>query len=336
VLRLIGDKDESMLIMDAKYMQSTKAFHEAMPECVMKYLHGIHVGASGQNRSIGLMIVNPDEADVTRHFHHQEYSIHGKHPVTPAIMTASIDVAKAHKLDSTIQHDIFRLIELMVEKVSDNGLGEIKVPVADLYDNFESKVEAEVFTEVEVPPEETKEVEEPKHIRIEAKLNQDKPVELEPEPKVEEKPQAKPIPKPVQLKKVKKPIITLPSKGLINIKQDKGAHKKQTNTKSASLDMELGLRDERLKERELLIEKMDLKGNYVSYELLPNHDECNAVAHSFSMGSLPDLYIGNAGVIFPEFTDKNTVVDREISVSIKGSDLISEDKFASLKTRFIT
>ena len=58
VLRLMGAKDESMLIMDAKYMVSTKAFHEAMPECVMKYLHGIHVGETGQNRSIGLMIVN--------------------------------------------------------------------------------------------------------------------------------------------------------------------------------------------------------------------------------------------------------------------------------------
>ena len=80
-------------------------------------------------------------------------------------MTASIDVAKAHKLDSTIQHDIFRLIELMIDKVSDDGLGEVKVKVdvADLYDNFDGEDE-ETFTEMEVQPEETKQVEESKTI----------------------------------------------------------------------------------------------------------------------------------------------------------------------------
>lgn len=134
VLRLKSESNESLLIMDAKYMTSQKAFYEAMPECVMKYLHGIHIATTGQNTSIGLMIVNPDEEDITRHFHHDEYSIFSTRPVIPAIMTASIDVAKAHKLDSTIQRNIFRLLELMVLQISMKGLGEIKIDPVDLYE----------------------------------------------------------------------------------------------------------------------------------------------------------------------------------------------------------
>lgn len=133
VVRLIGSESESILIVDAKYMTSKKAFYEEMPKCVMKYLHGIQLGATGENTSIGLMIVNPDEEDITRHFHHDEYSIFGPLTITPAIMTASIDVARAHKFESTIQRNIFRLIELMAFKINLTGLGQIKINPNDLY-----------------------------------------------------------------------------------------------------------------------------------------------------------------------------------------------------------
>lgn len=133
VLRLINDDQESLLMMDAKYMTTHKAFHFAMPECTMKYLHGIHVGATGKNNSIGLMIVNPDEDDLTIHYHRNEYSIFGNHPVTPAMMTAAIDVANSHNLGSTIQKNIFRLMELMALTISEKGLGEIKTSPIDLY-----------------------------------------------------------------------------------------------------------------------------------------------------------------------------------------------------------
>jgi len=133
VLRVKSISDESLFIMDAKYMTSQKAFYEAMPECVMKYLHGIHIASTGQNTSIGLMIVNPDEEDITRHFHHDEYSIFGSKPVIPTIMTASIDVAKSHQLNSTIQRNIFRVLDLMSLKITTNGLGEIKNNMIDLY-----------------------------------------------------------------------------------------------------------------------------------------------------------------------------------------------------------
>ncbi|HAV5391115.1 TPA: hypothetical protein JI093_06305 [Acinetobacter baumannii] len=116
VVRLSKSDKDSLLLMDAKYMNSDKAFREAMPECVMKYIHGIHK-KNGINTSIGLMIVNPDEKNFIRHFHHDRYSIFGDSPVFPAIMTTSIDVASGHKYQSPLQQSIFKLIELMIDKV---------------------------------------------------------------------------------------------------------------------------------------------------------------------------------------------------------------------------
>ena len=141
LLRLMNGNQESLLIMDAKYMTTHKAFHVAMPECAMKYLHGIHIGATGQNNSIGLMIVNPDEDDLTIHFHHNEYSIFGNHPVTPAIMTAAIDVANAHNLGSTIQKNIFRFMELMALKINETGLGKQKISLDEIYKNIPDQQE---------------------------------------------------------------------------------------------------------------------------------------------------------------------------------------------------
>lgn len=166
VLRFKTGSEESLLIMDAKYMITPKAFHEAMPDCVMKYLHGIHVRETGQNTAIGLMIVNPDEEDITRHYHHDEYSIFGSKVVTPAIMTASIDVARAHKIGSTIQRNLFRLIELMAEKIS-TGLGEAVYDAKDFYEIEVPFVEPEKPVQVEV---QAQELEPQKRVKIHVTL----------------------------------------------------------------------------------------------------------------------------------------------------------------------
>ena len=252
VLRFKNGSEESLLIMDAKYMITPKAFHEAMPECVMKYLHGIHVGATGQNTSIGLMIVNPDEEDITRHYHHDEYSIFGSKVVTPAIMTASIDVARAHKLGSTIQRDLFRLMELMAEKIS-TGLGEavydaedfyeVEVPVVEPVEPVQVEVQAQEIepekkvkihvtlkkpeNEAKVPDQEPKEPEQTKAETVQEALPEDKP-ELELEV-VEETPvAAKPEPEKKATSEVKvkskkeksKPVVLKRkpvAKGLMNL-----------------------------------------------------------------------------------------------------------------------
>ena len=164
----------------------------------------------------------------------------------------------------------------------------------------------------------------------------------EPEPEVREQKldnppvfnQAKPPVKPVQPKKLKKPIMALPTQGLL--KQDKVPSKKPTRTNSKPKTLEVSVVDKRLNDRELMFDKIDLSGRYVKYELLPNYEEYNALSKQFSIGSLSDIYMTDVGMVFPEVKQREIEVEREISVSIKGSSLVSEDQTTSLKVKFIT
>lgn len=106
------------LIIDAKYTNNSRAFLDYLPELTMKYLHGIHQQHTGASLSSALMIVNPSEDPITRHFHHDDYSIYGDYPVSPALLVTSIDVAVAHNAHSNLRRDFARLIELAIIKIS--------------------------------------------------------------------------------------------------------------------------------------------------------------------------------------------------------------------------
>ena len=111
------DKQLTYFIIDAKYTDSKRAFLNYLPDLTMKYLHGIHQQGSGKNLSAALMIVNPDENPNTQHFHHDDYTIYGKYPITPALMVTSIDVSKAHYPGSNIRNNVSRVIRLMIDKL---------------------------------------------------------------------------------------------------------------------------------------------------------------------------------------------------------------------------
>lgn len=151
VLRLSKGDQDALLIVDAKYMQSSKAFNVAMPECVMKYIHGIHKEA-GNTTTVGLMIVNPDEENFIRHFHHDKYSIFGDTPVTPAIMTTSIDVGQGHVFASPLQKSLFRLIELMAKSIDQIGLENARGDIEAIYSQFVDQNSDSLGTYIEAKP----------------------------------------------------------------------------------------------------------------------------------------------------------------------------------------
>lgn len=153
VLKIYNNSNESLLIMDAKYMDSRKAFAEALPECTMKYIHGIH-HQNGENKTIGLMLLNPDQKDFSRHFHHESYSIYGENPVIPALLTTSLDLKKGDKLNGEVQRNIFKFIELMLDRIEPNGLGAVNVALEHIYNQEEAKLglENSNFSEFEIKP----------------------------------------------------------------------------------------------------------------------------------------------------------------------------------------
>jgi len=80
----------------------------------MKYIHGIHHKDTGQNHSVALMIINPtsDLKERTRHFHSDNYSIFGMHPVTPALLVSSLDFNNAETDESEFSKCVMKLLEL--------------------------------------------------------------------------------------------------------------------------------------------------------------------------------------------------------------------------------
>jgi hypothetical protein len=114
IISLIGPLgDQQHLILDAKYTSSKKAFSHYLPELTMKYLHGLHEKKTGKSLSAGLLIVNPEEKCVTRHFHHHDYSIYGPTPVTPALLVSSVAPGRAEQQDSDFRRNLSQLLHLM-------------------------------------------------------------------------------------------------------------------------------------------------------------------------------------------------------------------------------
>jgi hypothetical protein len=113
-----NNQKPTYFIIDAKYKKTNAAFKD-LSELTMKYLHGIHENKTGINLSEALMVVNPcEKGEITKHFHHKDYSIYGDYPVTPALMVTSIDVSKAHEKSSNLRQDLSKVIELIIEHQS--------------------------------------------------------------------------------------------------------------------------------------------------------------------------------------------------------------------------
>lgn len=101
------------IIIDAKYTDSNRAFLSYLPELTMKYMHGIHYQGKGNIPSRALVIVNPSETPLTRHFHHYDYSIYGSSPAHPALLVSSIDVSCSHEPESNLRRDIAQIIKII-------------------------------------------------------------------------------------------------------------------------------------------------------------------------------------------------------------------------------
>lgn len=113
-----SDQLGKSIIIDAKYTRNEKAFLEYLPELTMKYIHGIHDKGTGENNSVALMIINPtsDLQERTRHFHSDNYSIFGVHPVTPALLVSSLDFNNAESDGSEFSRCVMKLLELTLDK----------------------------------------------------------------------------------------------------------------------------------------------------------------------------------------------------------------------------
>lgn len=105
------------IILDAKYTTQNKAFSHYLPSLTMKYIHGLHDHSNGENSTLGLIIVTPNDQADSIHFHHRDFTIYGSRPALPALIVSSVDPHE--KLDKTV-------------KLTDNVMKLINIGLADL------------------------------------------------------------------------------------------------------------------------------------------------------------------------------------------------------------
>lgn len=100
------------IILDAKYTTQNKAFSHYLPSLTMKYIHGLHDHSNGENCTLGLIIVAPNDQADSIHFHHRDFTIHGSKPALPALLVSSVDLHE--NLDKTVKltDNIMKLINI--------------------------------------------------------------------------------------------------------------------------------------------------------------------------------------------------------------------------------
>lgn len=93
----------SLIVLDAKYTSSTYAFKKYLPECVMKYIHGIAPTEKDKGKIAACYLLNSgrdNEKKVATELHYavESYNLYSKTPHIPAIGTIQVSPNKTEEI----------------------------------------------------------------------------------------------------------------------------------------------------------------------------------------------------------------------------------------------
>ncbi|MGR5329743.1 hypothetical protein [Photobacterium damselae] len=95
------NKPSKLIVLDAKYTYPTLAFSKYLPECTMKYVHGIHNRSNNKSLVCSMTIVHPigDADESLQSFHTFDYSIEGRMPVSPSLQALGLQLGLSQDSD---------------------------------------------------------------------------------------------------------------------------------------------------------------------------------------------------------------------------------------------
>ncbi|EGU56405.1 hypothetical protein VINI7043_08445 [Vibrio nigripulchritudo ATCC 27043] len=96
------NESSKLIILDAKYTYPNLAFSKYLPDCTLKYVHGIHNRTNNDILVCSMTIVHPvgNEDKSLQSFHAFDYSIEGKMPVSPSLQTFGIKLGVSQDSDN--------------------------------------------------------------------------------------------------------------------------------------------------------------------------------------------------------------------------------------------
>lgn len=92
-----------LLILDAKYTSDKLAVDKYLPECTMKYVHGIHLKRSGSTVVDSMTILFPDHHGNFLSFHSPEHNVLSPAPVTPSLQCIGLVLDESDHNDYLMQ-----------------------------------------------------------------------------------------------------------------------------------------------------------------------------------------------------------------------------------------
>ena len=111
-----------LLVMDAKYTTSDLAFKQHLPECTMKYVHGIALSADGVNdRNIvkAMIILYADALDEFMDFHAAPFDAYGESPQLPILGAQALSLKSPDQVSGrSLEKLLDRLLELFEAKIA--------------------------------------------------------------------------------------------------------------------------------------------------------------------------------------------------------------------------
>ena len=109
VIRLKKQHIENFIIIDAKYTNNFLSWNTYLPELVMKYIHGIN-NKSGENSTLALIVLSPDQKSFTRHYLEHDYTIYGDHTVYPSLFNSILDINNSNDIENNYSKDINQIL----------------------------------------------------------------------------------------------------------------------------------------------------------------------------------------------------------------------------------
>ncbi|MCD9550838.1 nuclease domain-containing protein [Photobacterium carnosum] len=95
----IEGKEPKLIILDAKYQKGQKAFQVSLPECTMKYVHGINYAKHLGNPVDSLTLLHPYSDRSFTSFHNDEYNIFSAFPIKPALQCVGLKLGESSEED---------------------------------------------------------------------------------------------------------------------------------------------------------------------------------------------------------------------------------------------
>ena len=91
-----------LAVLDAKYTTELIASEKRLPECTMKYVHGIHQKGTGKTVVDSMTILFPDQSSSFNSFHVKEHDLLSLNPITPSLQCLGVELSDTPKDNLTL------------------------------------------------------------------------------------------------------------------------------------------------------------------------------------------------------------------------------------------